>query len=223
MAFTRTGVVSHDNLSDVGATDHHTATVAADLNLADLNARAHGDLSDAPADAHHNEAHTAVSHSDQGATGAELETLTDTSNADTLHAHAHAAVTGKGTDDHHNEAHTAASHSTRDTRMATGSYTGDGAESQGITGVGFQVVTMMLAVRVTAAGGMSNRGWLHTWDTLIDNHANGLSISWVGAEVYQYIQDAVISLDADGFTVDDAAADTHPNMNGVVYDFVCWG
>lgn len=53
MAFTRTGTVSHAALSGVAATQHHTATVASDLNLADLAARAHADLSDAPADSHH--------------------------------------------------------------------------------------------------------------------------------------------------------------------------
>lgn len=53
MAFTRSGTVAHSSLSGVTATQHHTATVASELNLADMAARAHGDLSDAPANAHH--------------------------------------------------------------------------------------------------------------------------------------------------------------------------
>lgn len=48
---------------------------------------AHDTLSGIGADDHHDEAHTAASHSDQGATGAELETLTDGSDADALHVH----------------------------------------------------------------------------------------------------------------------------------------
>lgn len=52
MAFTRTGTPNHDNIAGVSAADHHAATVASDLALADLATRAHADLSDAPADAH---------------------------------------------------------------------------------------------------------------------------------------------------------------------------
>lgn len=75
MAFTRVAALLHTALSDVVATQHHTATVAGDLNHQDLAARgvsdhhvatvagdlalsglatrAHADLSDAPAAAHH--------------------------------------------------------------------------------------------------------------------------------------------------------------------------
>lgn len=81
------GLPNHDNIPGVSANDHHTPTVAGDLNLADLAARAHGDLSDAPADAHHAQAHTVVSHSDTTGTGAELDTLTDASEAEALHHH----------------------------------------------------------------------------------------------------------------------------------------
>ena len=57
------------------------------------------DLTGVSADDHHNESHTAASHSDQGATGAELETLTDGSNADSLHAHAGVTVVRKTADE----------------------------------------------------------------------------------------------------------------------------
>jgi hypothetical protein len=50
----------------------------------------HADTTGKTSDDHHDEAHTAASHSDQGATGAELETLTDGSET-TLHSHAGAA------------------------------------------------------------------------------------------------------------------------------------
>lgn len=146
----------------------------------------------------HVEAHTVASHSDTTGTGAELESLTDGSEI-ALHSHSNNA------------------------KIATGSYTGDGTEDQGITGIGFQPSLVLIALRVTAAGGMSNRGWLTSWDTMLDNNAAGLCISWVGAEVYQHIIDAIISHDADGFSVDDAGANTHPNTNAAVYDFVAIG
>lgn len=53
MAFTRAGAPAHASIQSVTASQHHVATVASDLNLADLAARAHGDLSDAPTSAHH--------------------------------------------------------------------------------------------------------------------------------------------------------------------------
>ena len=53
MAFTRVAALLHAALSDVATDDHHTATVAGDLALADLATRAHADLSDSPAAAHH--------------------------------------------------------------------------------------------------------------------------------------------------------------------------
>ena len=57
MAFTRTGTPNHDTIAGVSPADHHTQTVAGDLNLADLATRAHANLSDAPADAHHANQH----------------------------------------------------------------------------------------------------------------------------------------------------------------------
>lgn len=62
MAFTRVAALLHAALSDVVATQHHTATVGGDLNLADLAVRAHADLSDSPADAHHAQAHNLDTH-----------------------------------------------------------------------------------------------------------------------------------------------------------------
>lgn len=61
MPFTRIGTPAHGDLSGVTTAQHHTATVAGDINLADLAARAHSDLSDAPADAHQLRSHD---HSD---------------------------------------------------------------------------------------------------------------------------------------------------------------
>ena len=62
MAFTRTGTVSHDTLAGVSAADHHAATVAGDLDLADLNERLHGSLATVTSDQHHAQAHNLVTH-----------------------------------------------------------------------------------------------------------------------------------------------------------------
>lgn len=72
MTFSRAGAPSHSAITGVTAAQHHTATVAGDLNLADMAARAHGDLSDAPANAHH----TPTPQADQAAL--EGETNEDT-------------------------------------------------------------------------------------------------------------------------------------------------
>lgn len=62
MAFITLGIPTHNTIQGVSPTDHHTATVAADISLADLAARAHSDLSDEPVDAHHDNVHTFTVH-----------------------------------------------------------------------------------------------------------------------------------------------------------------
>lgn len=99
------GIPSHDVLPGVSAADHHTATVAGDLNHQDLANRgvndhhaqshnlashsteAHAELSAVGTDDHHAQAHVPESHTGQGATAAELETLTGASSAQALHNH----------------------------------------------------------------------------------------------------------------------------------------
>lgn len=49
------GSPNHDTLPGVSTADHHTATVAGDLNLADLAVRAHGNLTGIVAADHHSE------------------------------------------------------------------------------------------------------------------------------------------------------------------------
>ena len=50
-------VTQHDELGSVTATDHHTATVAGDLDLADMNERLHASLTSVGTDDHHNQTH----------------------------------------------------------------------------------------------------------------------------------------------------------------------
>ena len=96
----------------------------------------------------------------------------------------------------------------------TGSYVGDGSTSQAITGVGFRPKIVLIFRHVSSETTNNllikiDQSWgeyaLHLYDTLdsLDNR--------------------VLSLDADGFTVDDDGADNHPNKNGTTYDFICLG
>lgn len=176
MPFVTLGTPSHASTTGQSATDHHTATVAGDLNLADLAARAHADLSDSPADAHHDAAHTVLSHSD----GADA------------------------------------------CKVATGVYTGDGALSQAITGIGFTVLYVAVWVRQNAAGG---EDFWFTTDLMVDNNVSGLAIKIASPAASDNNTEVnrIIETGTDGFTVDDAAVDANPNTNGSVYEFIALG
>ena len=101
-------------------------------------------------------------------------------------------------------------------RMKTGQYTGDGTISQPITGIGFKPRFVLV--------------WPHyTIETLdatsviyrSDNETGDLSIYVVN--IPDTLSNRLISLDADGFTVDDNDADTHPNKSGQEYNYIVFG
>lgn len=56
---------------------------------------------------------------------------------------------------------------------------------------------------------------------ILDDDANGMSME-ITSQVTSR-SNRIISLDADGFTVDDAGVDAHPNQNTVQYNFLCLG
>jgi hypothetical protein len=96
-------------------------------------------------------------------------------------------------------------------RMALGSYTGNGAATQAITGVGFQPTVLMIFPR--------NAVQSPTWKTSGD----GLNAATFSPGAYQ--ADIIISLDANGFTVGDATALPalyNMNTNAVVFNYVVW-
>lgn len=98
-------------------------------------------------------------------------------------------------------------------QIKTGTYTGDGTEGQGITGVGFLPKFVLINLRPTSEASIPGVFKLdQTWgdyarflvsNTALDNRIN--------------------SLDADGFTVDDDGTDKNPNANGVTYDYLALG
>jgi len=85
----------------------------------------------------------------------------------------------------------------------SGTYTGDGTTSQAITGVGFQpeyvrILGYSAAVEITADF-PAGTSW----------HSNN-----------EHGTDMIISIDADGFTVDDGGGDADPNVNGFTYYYI---
>ena len=101
----------------------------------------------------------------------------------------------------------------------TGTYTGDGSTDQGITGVGFQPKYVKIWTRDTTDGNTIKV--FETTDTIVDDHASGLACQHVAAGGHKVTANAIISLDGDGFSVDDAGSDGHPNTNGQTYNYMC--
>lgn len=98
-------------------------------------------------------------------------------------------------------------------RLKSGNYTGDGTEDQAITGVGF--APKWVWIWVDDAG--SDTSWERAGWTVDKTFTQGAG----GA--HSFNTDEIISLDADGFSVDDAAGDSHPNTNTEVYYYIALG
>lgn len=107
-------------------------------------------------------------------------------------------------------------------RIKTGSYTGDGATSMGVTGVGFQ--PKFVWIWASNADG-SNTSAAVTTDTIVDNDPQGLHYNIPGAAAGNRTMEdnGIISLDSDGFTVDDNGADSFPNTSGQAYEYMALG
>lgn len=103
-------------------------------------------------------------------------------------------------------------------KIKTGNYTGDGTTGQAITGVGFRPKSVFITKHPTTEVATEVHWKLDpTWA----DYSVQLSTA-AGQEVV--ITDSKInSLDADGFTVDDNEADTDPNKNTIVYDYLALG
>jgi len=99
----------------------------------------------------------------------------------------------------------------------SGQYTGDGSTSQAITGIGFAVKFVM--IWKDQQTDLSN---LHIFQ-MSDQMTSDWAIAHWGNGTHQTVDDRIISVDADGFTVDDNGNDSDPNKNGVTYNYVAWG
>jgi len=106
-------------------------------------------------------------------------------------------------------------------QVKTGTYTGDGSTSHAITGVGFTPKLVMIWEHKTSAayttsttriaGMYGDLSFRHFFEDEGTDNPHGLS------------SNKIISLDADGFTVDDGGADNDPNTNNTVYDYIAFG
>ena len=107
------------------------------------------------------------------------------------------------------------------TRIKTGSYVGDGADSRAITGLGFKPKYVKITRDPDA-----------DWDkskilTRIDSMSTQRCIQvldLVDTDVIVYEAPLrIISLDSDGFTVGDGTADQDPNKDGQKYVYLAIG
>lgn len=99
-------------------------------------------------------------------------------------------------------------------RIATGRYTGDGTLSQAITGVGFQPIETEVGIYTVAEQTTVKNTYMKN-----DQMSGDISI----AQGYGDFDNRLISLDSDGFTVDDDGIDEHPNKLNQVYWYRCLG
>ena len=104
-------------------------------------------------------------------------------------------------------------------RLATGTYTGDGAATQAILGVGFQPQAVYIYPQVDVTVGPAFK---------TDQNAGGLAYlmdSPTGPDQWRWQTDEIISLDADGFTVGDGTplARNDFNVLGRIYTYIAFG
>ncbi len=100
------------------------------------------------------------------------------------------------------------------TTLVTGTYTGDGTASQGITGLGVAPKLVWIFQRDTISGGAVEV--FFSSNTIVDDNVAGGAID-IKNDTFQ--PNRIISLDADGFTVDANGMDAHPNKLGQIYNF----
>ena len=100
--------------------------------------------------------------------------------------------------------------------IAEGRFTGDGATSQAISGLGF-------APKIVWITQLSYSGTVETHfalDSSVEDVGAGHSISMSDGQIYD---NRIIALGTDGFTVDDDGANAHPNKSSQSYNYVAWG
>lgn len=92
--------------------------------------------------------------------------------------------------------------------IKVGTYTGNGAATQAITGVGFHPDSLLVGQHRDANSPSLNMKTAAMTDNVLQAAING----WFRADI-------VISLDADGFTVGDGEL-AALNVNGLLYSYI---
>lgn len=102
-------------------------------------------------------------------------------------------------------------------KIDTGTYTGDGTTSQAITGLGFQP-KWVIVYRNT-----SSNVQVHHYE-VTDQEPTGLSLMHINTGGHRVgVPNTLISLDSDGFTVDDGGSNSEPNTDGITYTYFALG
>ena len=106
-------------------------------------------------------------------------------------------------------------------KIQTLTYTGDGGIAQHID---TNITPIYVRIWDRQTVDADNVIIYETTNTIIDDNASGGSIRiQSAADSVEFKTNKIISFDADGFTVDDAGADEHPNKNGQVYNVLVLG
>ena len=108
-------------------------------------------------------------------------------------------------------------------RIKTGTYTGDGTEGQAITGVGFKPKYVRIWKQSLTQAQITI---FETTTDIVDDSAAGAAVfiaALSGNPNVKLLFNKIISLDADGFTVDDNGINDDPNIDGQIYNYLAIG
>ena len=98
--------------------------------------------------------------------------------------------------------------------IAHGEYTGDGNNTQAVTGVGFEPVFMLLYDQVATGSNMH---------CIIKCATDGTKSRGLFSASQIYADGYIVSLDSDGFTVGSASTKDWVNYNARKYTYICLG
>ena len=108
--------------------------------------------------------------------------------------------------------------------IETGSYTGDGEISKVVSLVDTALIVKYILITMRLTTHQQYSQTFSTSDVIVDDIANGAAFTYTASStVHQIYQNTIIALGTGSFTVDDSAADWHPNKNGQVYNYVVMG
>ena len=106
-------------------------------------------------------------------------------------------------------------------QVVSGEYTGDGAATLGVSGLGIQPKYIVICKK-SAGGG--NEQIYASFASMIDDNAAGMAYAWGSNSVHgALITDKIRSFDSDGFTVGDDSTQGSINSNTTTYNYVAIG
>lgn len=106
-------------------------------------------------------------------------------------------------------------------KIATGIYTGDGSETNSITGLGLSPKWVRVWKKTTVDA--TEIDVYETTPEILDNTDPEAAILYKGTGGIELDRERFVSLDSDGFTVSDGRNDRDPNKTGETYEYVAVG